>query len=612
VKNGILRRLRLTARGCETPAVDWIRRDADWQPLRLALPVCVGVGAIVLLLRELRTRSLSHEPSALGEPFIDLMEFAPDALLILDRDGVITRVNQQTVRMFGYDADELVGKPSDPIMGDTVRSENWQRRDQTGIEREIVTKDGRNLFVEIRLSPLRSGQPTFTVAAIRDISERKDLEARLLSMAERDPLTGLYNRRRFEGELYQELARAQRSGRGGALLAIDLDHFKFVNDTLGHSVGDELIVDVAELLRTRLRSTDVLGRLGGDEFAAILPQVDAEEAELVAANLVEAVRGGVQVDRYKRRITASIGVAPFIADVTTTPDDLMVQADFAMYDAKEAGRDRASTYTPESARQTRITDGVSWEERIREALDQDRFTLHAQPIVSLRDDQVPRHELLIRMRGDNGDFVAPGNFLYAAERSELIQEIDRWVLGEVVGILATHQRNGADVHLQVNVSALSLSDLDLGQIVDDQLRLHGVDGSGLCIEITETAALDNLGRAHRIAHDLNELGVELALDDFGAGTGSFYYLKHLAFDFLKIGGEFVESLPVSPSDQLIVRSMVEFARAQGKHTIAEFVGDAQTVALLRGYGVDYAQGFYLAEPGPLDRVDVAALTAISG
>ena len=237
--------------------------------------------------------------------------------------------------------------------------------------------------------------------------------------------------------------------------------------------------------------------------------------------------------------------------------------------------------------------------------------LHAQPILPLNGDTVPRHELLLRMVGDNGELISPGLFLSPAERMDLIGEIDRWVLCQAIRLLAEEQRAGHDIRLEVNISAKSVSDPDLADVIQRELEETGADGCGLCVEITETAAIVNLERAKRFAARLSELGCQFALDDFGAGFASFYYLKHLSFDYLKIDGEFVSGIARSHTDQLVVRSLVEIARGLGKRTIAEFVEDSESLELLREYGVDYAQGFYVGKPKPLAEVDLSRLPQLA-
>ena len=282
-----------------------------------------------------------------------------------------------------------------------------------------------------------------------------------------------------------------------------------------------------------------------------------------------------------------------------------------MYDAKEAGRDRVAVYSSTAGRDGRMRARLTWGDRIRHALEDGRFVLHAQPILSLNGDRAPRHELLLRMVGETGELIPPNVFLYIAERMDLVQEIDRWVLREASRLLANEQRAGSKLRLAVNLSAKSIGDPDLPEVIASELTAAGADGTGLCIEVTETAAIVNVDRAKRFATRISELGCEFALDDFGAGFASFYYLKHLPFDYLKIDGEFIQGICGSRTDQLVVQSLAEIAHGLGKRTIAEFVADRDALELLRSYGVDYAQGFFVAESKPLAEIDLAQAAEIA-
>jgi EAL domain-containing protein (putative c-di-GMP-specific phosphodiesterase class I) len=273
-----------------------------------------------------------------------------------------------------------------------------------------------------------------------------------------------------------------------------------------------------------------------------------------------------------------------------------------MYDAKEAGRARAVVYDATEDRQERMLSRMTWADRVRDALANKAFMLYSQPVLSLRGDPVARCELLLRMCGENGDVIPPGSFLYIAERFDLIQEIDRWVVSRAIELLAEQQAAGNDIVLCVNLSGKSVTDPRLPDHIASELGAHGANGRGLCFEVTETAAVVNIDRARQFARRIAELGCEFALDDFGAGFASFYYLKHLTFDLLKIDGEFVTDLANSVTNQLVVKAVVDIARGLGKRTIAEFVEDAETLELLRGMGVDFAQGYHIAKPAPLPLV----------
>jgi len=301
-----------------------------------------------------------------------------------------------------------------------------------------------------------------------------------------------------------------------------------------------------------------------------------------------------------RPTTASVGVA-MIDDEDMSREDVMVNADLAMYAAKKAGRDRVAVYRPDQER-TRRKQQLTWVERIRGALANDRFTLLAQPIVELSSGRFSQHELLLRMRGETGDLIPPAAFLDIAERLDLVQEIDRWVVRSAIAMLEEHDRRGDALTVEVNLSARSLGDPELLDLIEAELRRTRTPPDRLILEVTETAAVANMSAASRFAERLSELGCRFALDDFGAGFGSFYYLKHLPFDFLKIDGEFVRNCRHSHTDQLVIQAVVDLARGLRAQTIAEIVGDDETVRLLAELGVDYGQGYHLGRPRPLEEI----------
>jgi diguanylate cyclase (GGDEF)-like protein len=450
------------------------------------------------------------------------------------------------------------------------------------------------------------------VWSFRDVTAQKGIQADLRRLADHDGLTGLFNRRRFEEELGRATAGAARYGGGLAALMVDVDNFKYVNDTLGHKAGDELIQSIARLLAARLRDTDVLARLGGDEFAVLLPRTDAAGARTVAETLLEAVRhDDILIGGRRASVTASIGVA-MLGGADPGGAQLMVDADLAMYQAKMGGRDRMAVFTAAGAQRTRLETRFTWVERIRRALEQDEFVLHSQPILDLRSGEVLQHELLLRMRGSDDTLIGPDAFLPSAERLDYIQAIDRWVVHHAIELIAAHERGGGKLRLEVNLSGKSIGDDQLTALIEHDLKATGIDPASLIFEITETSAIANMEAAREFARRIVGVGCQFALDDFGTGFGSFYYLKNLPVSYLKIAGDFVTSLVDNETDRLMVTAIVAVARGMGIRTIAEFVGDRPTQDLLAEYGVDMAQGYFIGRPVDVSKLGGPRLVAPAG
>jgi diguanylate cyclase (GGDEF)-like protein/PAS domain S-box-containing protein len=549
------------------------------------------------------------------ERFRTAFEGAPIGVALISVDpGTLGRwlqVNRALCELTGYPREELLGTslqaithPDDQDMS-IAAMEALVAGDapEVRVEKRYMHHEGHTICALLHASVVRdrAGRPLYAVAQIVDITERKRFEGQLQYLADHDPLSGLFNRRRFEAELGRGVTFARRYGHAGALLVIDLDNFKYVNDTYGHAVGDELIGRVGAVLRERLRDTDVLARLGGDEFGVMLPRATLPEARTVATDILRVMREEAYVAVGERRVraTASVGIAAVDPSAGLTAQELLVEADLAMYEAKETGRDRVGLVDG-AAQQARMSARLSWSERIRDALEHDGFVPFQQPILDLRTGTVGRHELLLRMEGEGGDLIPPGAFLYVAERFGQIQAIDRWVIARAVEILAERRGAGVELALEVNLSGASITDEAVLEFVASEVENAAIDPSKLIFEVTETAAIVNVERARHFAERLAEFGCKFALDDFGAGFGSFYYLKHLPFDCLKIDGDFIRKLPTSVPDQLTVKAIVEIVRGLGKHTSAEYVEDRHILRLLREYGVDYAQGYHIGRPAPVD------------
>lgn len=581
------------------PASDW-RRAAMW-----ALIAWVLAPVVQRLVQRLdRARRRARIEAARTEL---LFETAPHGVAVLDGAGRILRINAALGAIIGVDPQDMEGfelgdyaPPGDDSIAQHVAM--ITERGAAIAESDCVVRDSGGNDVVVACSSATVPDAlvgNLIMVNVVDISERRRHQERLAHLAEHDVLTGLANRRRFDEELQRHLDFCRRHGPAGALLLLDLDEFKQVNDVLGHNAGDELIVSIGGLLRRSVRSTDVVARLGGDEFAVLLTEGDQAGAERVAANIVQRIVDFAStLDGVRRRVTASVGAVTFSA-ASEHAADILALADMTMYDAKDAGRNQYVVLPEGDARLPKASSRMRWERRIEEALEQGHFELHLQPILDVATDRVTSAEALLRLR-DGDEIVPPSRFLYIAERAGLAPRVDAWVVGQSLDMLSKLQAYDPKFSLEVNLSGRSIGVPLVEEAIVNGLESHPVAPSSLILEITETAAVADVGLAREFAERMTALGCRFALDDFGAGFGSFYYLKHLIFDFLKIDGEFVAQAHNSPVDRTILRSIVGISRDLGKLTVAEFVSDPDVLDVVRSEGIDYAQGYHVGKPMPYD------------
>jgi diguanylate cyclase (GGDEF)-like protein/PAS domain S-box-containing protein len=526
------------------------------------------------------------------ERLSDAAEYGTDAVVSIDPEDRVCHWNRGAERLYGFGAEEAIGHQLSELIGFTDAGPDADLTEQKAIAmvlggdpaRQIETrrrrKDGVVIDVLTTLVAWRrDGQVVGVTAVSVDISEHKQMELRLQHLADRDPLTGIFNRRRMIEELARQLRYAARFRRGGVVLTFDLDKFKLANDTYGHATGDVILKTVAEVLLSRMRDTDFVARMGGDEFSVILPEASEAEAITVARDL-RALLGARQI---VGPIAISVGIALFTGEVELTADEMLARADTALYEAKERGGDQVRVYSGQAS------GALNWVQRIRDSLAEDRFELYAQPILDLRTGEATHHELLIRMVSEHGKIISPAEFIPTAERFGMIHEIDEWVTANGLRLARAGQR------VAINLSALSIGHEPILDAVRAAID-DGLDPANVMYEITETAALSNIPAARQFAGELTALGCSVALDDFGTGFGSFNWLKHLPATYLKIDIDFVRHLATNETDQHIVKAIIGIAHSLNKLTVAEGVEDAATLAMLREYGVDQAQGYHLGRP----------------
>jgi diguanylate cyclase (GGDEF)-like protein len=423
----------------------------------------------------------------------------------------------------------------------------------------------------------------------------RDRDQHLRRIANVDKLTGLPSRHHFMEMLGERLTRTTGNA-PGALFFVDLDQFKYVNDTFGHHVGDAMLAQTAERLRGGVRKEDLIARFGGDEFVMFIADVANERAEAIANKLIFDLREfPLSYGNQSFNVNCSIGVAMVPIPNGYTPDELVSQADLACRQAKAQGRNRVSVFKADEHELESIKQDVGWQQKLARALKNDGFVLHYQPIMNVTTRETQHYEVLVRLDED-GELHYPNAFLSAATRFGMMPEIDRWVIAQALRQLAIFRRTMPNLRFCINVAGSAFIDGGLASYVMQELGRHGLPAAALILEITEQVAIGSFSDAVPQIRDLIDMGCEFAVDDFGTGYSSLSYLKRLPVQYIKIDGVFIRRLTESRVDQTIVRAIADIARIMGKLTVAEFVGDEQTLELIREIGIDYAQGYYIGKP----------------
>lgn len=541
------------------------------------------------------------------ERYRNLVVTAHDLVWSMDIEGHWTYLNNAVKHIYGYGTDELLNKhltflqteeskERDDIAFNSVIEGN----DLLGYETTHLDKDGRTRHISFNARPHMGsdGKVKYITGTARDITEQKAYETELTYQAQHDKLTGLHNRNFFQQELEHLISRIYRSGENCALIYLDLDQFKYVNDTLGHAAGDELLIEVSQLLKDKLREGDLLARFGGDEFTILLYDADEHAVDIVAHNLLgffESYRFFAESQLFN--VTCSMGIT-HLNRQTESADTALSHADIACNIAKTEGRNCFHVYDPANKQLDGMAEDMGWAGRVKNAYENDHFSLVYQPIVSVHDNKVEDYEVLLRMDLDDGQCILPGGFIPAAERFGLINNVDRWTVSRAMHALVKLHEKNSHICFAINLSGRAFEDKELLPMIQGILDNTGLDPTSLTFEITETAAIANITAATNFITKLKDMGCQFALDDFGTGFCSFAYLKNLPVDKLKIDGAFVQSLDTSKVDRAMVQSMNQIAHALGKQTIAEFVQNEKTLNILKEYGVDFAQGHYLGKPLP--------------
>jgi len=516
------------------------------------------------------------------------------------------RVNQKLCDILGYTREELLQLSTRDITPpeEHATATDYSERLRAGAiasytrEKRYVRKDGRTIWVNVTQSAVigPDGQPTHAITMIHDVTERKQAAERIDYLAQHDVVTGLPNRQLFGDRLALAMARTKRLGEMMAVLLLDLDRFKQVNDTLGHGVGDRVLQAVAARLQEQLREVDTIARLGGDEFAVILESVtEASRALFVADKIVEAMAAPFLIDGEEIFITASIGVAVYPVDANSV-EKLIEGAESAMYQAKCDGRNAAQVYSPE--RNPRRGGGLSMESKLRRALERDEMHLNFQPKVDAHGGAITRAEALLRWHNPDLGVVAPADFIPLAEDTGLIVPIGEWALHSACVQANAWRRSGYPISVAVNLSARQFRQSNLAVMVERVLADSGLPAALLELEITESVIMHGIEQSIATLQSLNDIGVTISIDDFGTGYSSLSYLKRFPVHKLKVDQSFVRELHQSADDAAIVRAVIALAQNLNLKTVAEGVETEQQLIFLAGLECDEYQGYYFSKPLP--------------
>jgi diguanylate cyclase (GGDEF)-like protein/PAS domain S-box-containing protein len=543
-----------------------------------------------------------------------------DGVISTDADSIIDYINPVAETLTGWRLEDAMGRNIDEVFR-AFHEETCEPLENplTGSIRRarpmkatrpvlMIRRDGNELYVESTAAPIRDGggRVCGAVLVFHDVSESRELNRKLSYHASHDPLTGLVNRREFESRIERCLKSARAQEGSYALCHLDIDQFKMINDSCGHAAGDTLLGQIGALLKSKIRWRDTLSRLGGDEYGVLLESSTLDDALRIAEVLRETVKNfRFESEDRVFKISASVGVVP----ITAENDDvasILSAADGACAAAKEQGRNRVHSFAENDIELMRRRRETQWAARISAALDEGRFELYRMPIMPLQAKEEGEHyEILVRMRDEAGKIVSPDHFIAAAERYNITPAIDRWVIENTMRWLVSE----ADERERLLMCAINLSGQSLGDdkflpFVIEQFQKSGLDATKICFEITETAAVASFSQANRFIKSLKELGCKFSLDDFGTGLSSFGYLKHFPVDYLKIDGSFVRGILTDPIDREMVRSINEIGHLTGKLVIAEFAENQEIIQTLASLGVDYAQGYGIAQPSRLSKAPV--------
>ncbi|MDH5183851.1 MAG: EAL domain-containing protein [Gammaproteobacteria bacterium] len=595
---------------------DYVRKNGEEFTGETVLSVvCDAEGELlgfVGIVRDITEQLAAHRALAEETERVQVtLQSIGDAVITTNTSGEVVYLNPVAEKITGWSLQDAIGKPLQDVF--YIVNEISRLRIESPVERclkeqriidmndrlLLLNKEGREYFIEDSAAPIRNhdGEVFGAVLVFHDVTKSRAMSQQLVWQATHDSLTGLLNRNHFESNLRRLLVDAEKHQHQHAMLYLDLDQFKLVNDTCGHIAGDELLRQLSRLLQSQLRDTDNLARLGGDEFGILLDNQSHEEVDHVAERLRRMVDEYVFVWKEKSfRVGISIGVV-YIDSESKNLTSVLSEADMACYIAKDSGRNRIHVHTPDDKEVALRHGEMHWVAKINEALKNDSFALYVQQIKSLKNNAHPHYEILIRLPS-MGEIIMPMAFIPAAERYNLMPKLDRWVVAHTFKWLREDGKDYEGV-LTINLSGTTLSDKDFLPYIISELTHSDINPSQICFEITETAAISNLGLAIGFINEVKRQGAFFALDDFGSGLSSFNYLKNLPVDYLKIDGSFVRDIDRDLISYTMVESICHVGRVMGLKMIAEFVENESILKKVEELGIDYAQGYGIHKPEPL-------------
>ncbi len=598
-------------------AADFIRKPFKPDSLRSICEVALRRDDYMVSNQQFaaRVRSLSERESAyrkMSETHKHLLNSLQTVVMELDRDCNITFLNEAWDRIFGFRVADSINKPLKEFLNkaEVIKYRGIEARLKAVLlghaatcEIEVVLDDALEQQHWTKLLVSRSVATDQSDARLSicldDITHHKKNQQQLEYLAMHDSLTGLYNRHYLEKYLKALSTDAQVHPQMHGLIYLDLDHFKVVNDTFGHHIGDDVLRQVARLINQHIRESDIVCRFGGDEFVIVLNYLEADKTVQIAENIKNTIsEHEFTVENHVRSLACSIGIS-FIDGNSNNVNLYLMQADTVLFEAKRRGRNSVHVFNPEDNASDVLRNNLDWSRHIRNAIADNRVVLHFQPIVQISTRKTVYYEALVRMLDEDGNIIMPGKFIQALESTGEMAVLDSWVIKRAISMLSQYKQL---TKIAINLSAQAFRYEGLVSIITDALTENNVSGDAITFELTESASLLDISETNRIISELHELGCSFAIDDFGSGFSSFAYLKELPADYIKLDGSFIRNLHHDNVDRALVHSIVEVVKTLGRQTVAEFVENEEILNFLEQNNVDYAQGYHLGKPAPIEDI----------